>query len=172
VGVIFLKRAFTEKGMEEVAMEPDRKKGHFTFRTTAVLLMVSAAFELLSLTAEEPLFGEIRSGISVGMYHLAYAVLFTALGVGLWRARKWGYTLVFVAAALTTLDKLQFFMNQQAMEGFIKQQMSGYEEALQLQGVDSAFFMQTIVLMNIIVVLCWWGFTLYTYWRRDYFKSP
>lgn len=149
----------------------DRKKGHFTFRTTAVLLMVSAAFELLSLSAEEPLFGEIRSGIGVGMYHLVYVALFTALGVGLWRARKWGYTLVFVTAALSTLDKLQFVMNQQAMEGFIKQQMSGYEEALQLQGVDSALFMQTIVLMNIIVVLCWWGFALYTYWRRDYFKS-
>ena len=63
-------------------MEPDRKKGHFTFRTTAVLLMVSAAFELLSITAEEPLFGEIRSGVSVGIYHLVYAALFIALGIG------------------------------------------------------------------------------------------
>ncbi len=25
-------------------MEPGRKKGHFTFRTTAVLLMITAAF--------------------------------------------------------------------------------------------------------------------------------
>lgn len=152
-------------------MEPGRKKGHFTFRTTAVLLMVSAAFELLSLTTEEPLFGEIRSGISVGIYHLVYAALFVALGVGLWRARKWGYTLVFVTAALYTLDKLQFVMNQQVMEGFIKQQMSGYEEVLQSQGVDSALFMQVIALTSIIIVLCWWGFALYTYQRRDYFKN-
>ena len=152
-------------------MEPDRKKGHFTFRTTALLLMVSAAFELLSLTAEEPLFGEIRSGIGVGIYHLAYAVLFTALGVGLWRARKWGYTLVFVTTAVYTLDKLQFILSRQAMENFIVQQMSGYEEVLQSQGFDSALFMQAIVLTNIIIVLCWWGFALYTYWRRDYFKS-
>ena len=153
-------------------MEPGRKKGHFTFRTTAVLLMVSAAFELLSLTAEAPLFGEIRSGIGVGIYHLAYAVLFTALGVGLWRARKWGYTLVFVTTAVYTLDKLQFILSRQAMENFIVQQMSGYEEALRSQGVDSALIMQAIVLTNIIIVLCWWGFALYTYWRRDYFKSP
>ena len=152
-------------------MEPGRKKGHFTFRTTAVLLMVSAAFELLSLTAEEPLFGEIRSGIGVGIYHLVYAALFVALGVGLWRARKWGYTLVFVTVALYTLDKLQFVMNQQVMEGFIKQQMSGYEEVLRSQGVDSALFMQAIVLTSIVIVLCWWGFALYTYWRRDYFKN-
>jgi len=152
-------------------MEPGRKKGHFTFRTTAVLLMVSAAFELLSLTTEEPLFGEIRSGISVGIYHLMYAVLFAALGVGLWRARKWGYTLVFVTATLYTLDKLQFILSRQAMENFIVQQMSGYEEALRSQGVDSALIMQAIVLTNIIIVLCWWGFALYTYWRRDYFRS-
>jgi len=153
-------------------MEPGRKKGHFTFRTTAVLFMISAAFEILSITAEEPLFGEIRNGISVAIYHLVYAILFAALGIGLWRARKWGYTLVFVTTALYTLDKLQFIMNQQVMENFIRQQMSGYEQALQSQGVDSGLIMQAIMLTSIIIVLCWWGFALYTYWRRDYFKSP
>ena len=76
-----------------------------------------------------------------------------------------------MTAALYTLDKQLFVMNQQVMEDFIKQQMSGYEAVLQLQGVNSALFMQAIVLTNIIVVLCWWGFALYTYWRRDYFKS-
>ena len=152
-------------------MEPGRKKGHFTFRTTAALLMVSAVFELLSLTAAEPLFGEIRSGIGVGIYHLVYAVLFAALGVGLWRAREWGYTLVFVTATLYTLDKLQFILNRQVLENFIAQQLSGYEEVLQSQGIDSALFMQAIVLSSIAIVLCWWGFALYTYWRRDYFKN-
>jgi hypothetical protein len=49
--------------------------------------------------------------------------------------------------------------------------MSGYEETLRSQGVDSAHIMQAIML-DIIIVLCWWGFALYTYWRRDYFKSP
>jgi len=47
-------------------MATDRKKGHFTFRTAAVLLMASAAWELLSITSEVPLFGEIRGGISAG----------------------------------------------------------------------------------------------------------
>ncbi len=152
-------------------MELHGKKGHFTFRATAVLLMASAVFEFISITAEEPLFGEIRSGIGVGIYHLVYAVLFVALGVGLWLARKWGYTLVFVTAALYTLDKLQFFMNQQAMENFIKQQMSGYESTLQAQGIDSMLIMQTMALTSVVIVFCWWGFALYAYWRRDYFKN-
>lgn len=152
-------------------MELHGKKGHFTFRATAVLLIASAVFELFSITAEEPLFGEIRSGLSVGIYHVFYAVLFAALGAGLWNAKKWGYTLVFVTTAVYTLDKLQFILNRQAMENFIAQQMSGYEEILQSQGFDSALFMQAIVLTSIVIVLCWWGFALYTYWRRDYFKS-
>lgn len=152
-------------------MELHGKKGHFTFRATAVLLMASAVFELISITAEEPLFGEIKSGLSVGVYHVFYAALFAALGVGLWSAKKWGYALVFVTAAVYTVDKLQLILNRQAMDDFIKQQMSGYEEVLQSQGVDSALFMQAIVLTSIVVVLCWWGFALYTYWRRDYFKN-
>jgi hypothetical protein len=157
--------------MGEDMMEPGRKKGHFTFRTTAVLLIASAVFELFSITAEEPLFGEIRSGLSVGIYHVFYAALFAALGVGLWRARKWGYTLVFVTAALYALDKLQFFMNQEAMERFIKQQMSGNESALQAQGIDSMLIMQAMALTSVVIVFCWWGFALYTYWRRDYFNN-
>jgi hypothetical protein len=157
--------------MEGVMMEPGRKKGYFTFRTTAVLLMASAVFELISITAEEPLFGEIRSGLSIGIYHVFYAALFAALGVGLWSAKKWGYALVFVTTAVYTLDKVQFILSQQVMENFIALQMRGYEEALQSQGVNSAFFMRAIVLTNIIIVICWWGFALYAYWRRDYFKS-
>ena len=152
-------------------MELDRKKGHFTFRTTAVLLIASAVFELFSITAEEPLFGEIRSGLSVGIYHIFYATLFAALGVGLWSAKKWGYTLVFVTAVVYTLDKLQLILNRQVMDNFIKQQMNGYEEALQSQGVDSALILRTSVLTSIVIVICWWGFALYTYWRRDYFKN-
>jgi multisubunit Na+/H+ antiporter MnhC subunit len=152
-------------------MESDRKKGHFTFRTTAVLLIASAVFEFFSITAEELLFGEIRSGLSVGVYHIFYAALFTGLGIGLWAAKKWGYTLVFVTAVVYSLDKLQLILNQQAMENFIAQQVGGYEEALRSQGVDSALIMQAIMLTSIIIVLCWWGFALYTYWRRDYFKS-
>ena len=150
-------------------METGRKKGQFTFRTAAVLLMISAALELLTLTSEVPVFGEIRGGASAGIYHLVYAALFLGLGVGLWSAKKWGYALVFVTTALYTLDKLQLVLGRQALEVFIKAQMGGFESQLQSQGVDVNLIMQAIVLMAIVVVLCWWGFALYTWWRRDYF---
>lgn len=152
-------------------METNRKKGHFTFRTAAVLLLASAVLELLSMTSEIPLFGEIRGGVSAGIYHVAYVVLFLALGAGLWSARQWGYTLVFVTTAVYTVDKLQLVLGRQALEAFVKIQMAGVESQLQSQGIDASLILQAIVWMAIVVVLCWWGFALYTWRRRDYFRD-
>lgn len=152
-------------------MTTERKKGHFTFRTAAVLLMASAVLELFTITSEVPLFGEIRGGISAGIYHLVYAALFLVLGIGLWSARKWGYTLVFVTTVIYTLDKLQLVLGHQALEAYVRTQMTGLESQLQSQGIDEALITQAIVLMAIVVVLCWWGFALYTWWRRDYFQG-
>lgn len=152
-------------------MESNPKKGRFTFRTSAVLFVLSAAFELLSLTAEVPLFGEIRGGVSVGIYHVVYAALFLALGIGLWSGKHWGYPLVLAATALYTLDKLQLLLSQQALSAFVTAQMGGFEHELQAQGITEELILQAIVLMSIVVILCWWGFALYTYWRRDYFDK-
>ena len=152
-------------------MEPTGKKGTFTFRTAAVLFVLSAIFELFSVTSEVPLFGAIRGGLSANVYHIVYIMLFLALGVGLWEAKKWGYMLVFVTTALYTLDKLQFMLSSQAVEAFITTQMGGYESELQAQGISAGLIMEAIVLMSIVVILCWWGFAWYTYVRRDYFQA-
>ena len=157
--------------MEIDEMEPTRKKGTFTFRTAAVLFVLSAVFELLSVTAQVPLFGAIRGGLSADAYHIIYVLLFLTLGVGLWGAKKWGYTLVFVTTALYTLDKLQFMLSGQAVEAFITTQMGGYESELQAQGIDAGLILEMLILMNVVVVLCWWGFAWYTYIRRDYFSA-
>ncbi|MCR4301993.1 MAG: hypothetical protein NUV51_10315 [Sulfuricaulis sp.] len=152
-------------------MASERKKGHFTFRTCAVLFMASAALELLSITSEVPLFGVIRGGISAGIYHAVYTALFLGLGIGLWSAAKWGYTLVFVTTAIYTLDKVQLVLSQEALKDFVKVQVAGLESQLQMQGITVGLILQAIVLMAVVVILCWWGFALYTYWRRDYFRK-
>ncbi|MDH3563935.1 MAG: hypothetical protein OEN49_11190 [Gammaproteobacteria bacterium] len=152
-------------------MTSERKKGHFTFRTCAVLFMASAVLELLSITSEAPLFGAIRDGITAGIYHLFYVALFLALGIGLWSATRWGYTLVYVTTAVYTLDKLQLVLSREALQEFVKIQMIGFESQLQMQGINEALIVQAIAMMAAVVILCWWGFALYTYWRRDYFKK-
>lgn len=152
-------------------MTVEKKKGQFTFRTAAVLFFLSALFEILSAGSETLLFGAIRGGVVAGIYHVVYVALFAALGVGLWGGKRWGYPLVFATTAVYTLDKLQFVLSRDALETLVTNQLAGYENELQLQGLDTALIMQAIVLMSVTVVLCWWGFALYTYLRRDYFKS-
>jgi hypothetical protein len=164
--------------MEDATMESDRKKGHFTFRTTAVLFVISALFELIVLTSETPLLGEMRGGMTAIIYHVIYLVLYAALGVGLWSAKKWGYTIVFVTTIIETLDGLQFLLDQKTFQAYVEsveKQISLYEGELQSAGIDKALLMQSILqsieLVCVVGLLCWWGFALYTYWRRDYFKS-
>lgn len=151
-------------------METVRKKGHFTFRTAAVLLMASAALEMLSITSEVPLLGEIRGGVSAGIYHGVYAVLFLGMGVGLWGATKWGYLLVFITTAVYTLDKAMLLLSQKAMETSAMQLQGALEQLI--PGVPYELLLQANMLKVSLFILGWWGFTLYTYWRRDYFKSP
>jgi len=151
-------------------MESERKKGHLTFRITAALFILSAVFEIGSIGTETALFGAIHAGIIAIIYHLIYLALFTALGFGLWNAKKWGYTLVFVTTVLYTLDKVQFLLSQKVIQELVRQSIAGYENALQLQGITEALLMQSIVLMTVAMMVGWWGFALYTYWRRDYFK--
>lgn len=69
------------------------------------------------------------------------------------------------------LDKLQLVLGRQALDTFIKAQFAGYESQLQSQGMDTGLVAQAVVLMSVVVVLSWWGFALYTWWRRDYFKN-
>ena len=172
IDIGLLKSTFiTTKKDGGCAVESSPRKGRFTFRASAVLFVLSAAFELLSLTAEVPLFGEIRGGLGAGAYHLVYAGLFLALGIGLWDGKPWGYQLVFVTTALYTLDKLQLLLSEQTLNAFVKAQMGGFEPELQTQGITEDLILQAIVLMSIVVILCWWGFAFYVYWRREYFNK-
>ena len=63
--------------------KPSRHKGHFTFRTAAVLFALSALFEIVGITQLVPLFGEFRGGTAALGYHLLYALLFLVLAIGL-----------------------------------------------------------------------------------------
>jgi len=152
-------------------MPADRKKGQFAFRTAAVLFVLSALFEILSIGSETLLFGAFQGGVIAGIYHLVYVALFLALGVGLWSGKSWGYPLVFATTIIYTLDKLQILFGQQVLESLIAGQMAGYESELQAQGIDAALLLQAVILMSVVVILCWWGFAWYTYIRRDYFQT-
>lgn len=146
-----------------------RHKGHFTFRTAAVLFLLSALLELAGLAMPVPLFGELHTGVVATVYHLVYAVLFVVLGAGLWTGKRWGYYAIFAGSALYTLDKLQFLASGKATEDFLRAQFHGQEELLRAVGPDMV--MTSLTLVTLSFVVGWWVFAGYAYFRRIYFSG-
>jgi hypothetical protein len=142
-------------------------KGKITFRIAAVFFLLSALLEIFSITSQVPLFGALRGGVSAAIYHLIYFLLFLGLGIGLWRAKPWGYGLVFAGTLLYTLDKVLYLLYRDSMKVWLRKQFSGYEEMLQF--IDIGLILQMVILLMLLFVAGWWGFAVYTYWRREYF---
>lgn len=145
-----------------------RRKGHFTFRTAAVLFALSALLELTGMDLPAPLFGEFRGGTVALVYHLIYVLLFLALAVGLWTAKPWGHHAIFIGGVLYTLDKLQFLMSENLTQESVNMIFRGQEQLLQAVGADMVLLSLTLVVFSFI--LGWWGFAYYAYLRRSYFR--
>ena len=147
-----------------------RIKGKLNFQIAGVLFVLSALLELFSINSRVPLFGNIRGGMIAATYHLIYAVLFFPLGYGLYRARSWAYTLVFVATALYTLDRLVYVLDRKALEIYLVTLLNKYGVAIGIP--ETGFILKVILLATVLIVACWWGFAGYTYLRREYFHQP
>jgi hypothetical protein len=144
-------------------------KGAFTIRTAGLFFVVSAIFELMCVTTEIPLFGAIRGGAIAALYHVVYATLFLALGAGLLTRRRWGYRLVFAGTLYYTLDKFLYLLDRETMELQLMGQLERYREISEL--IDRDAILQMAVLATVLFTLCWWGFALYIYLRRGYFRA-
>lgn len=148
----------------------ERLKGRFTIRTAGIVFFISAAIEAVSLTSSVPLLGAVRSGYTAAGYHLIYAGLFLAIGVGLWVPKKWGIKAAFCGALFYSADKFLFLLDRAAMESYLLQIIADPSEIFQVIGMQSLF--QIITLMYILFILGWWGFVGYLYLRRQYFTIP
>jgi len=147
-----------------------RIKGKFTFQTAGVLFFLSALLELFSIHSRVPLFGNVQSGMIAATYHLIYIVLFSALGFGLFKARPWGYRLVFAATAFYTLDRLVYVLDRKALEAYLATLLNKY--GVTAGTLETGSILKVVMLAGIISAACWWGFAGYTYLRRQYFKRP
>jgi hypothetical protein len=145
----------------------DVPKGRFTFRFAAVCFGLSAAWELLSLQDAVPLFGQVVGGTGAAVYHVVYTALFAGLAIGLWAGSRSGYYVLLTTAILYTVDRLQLLFVGDTLATQIRQQLARSEELLQLVSVD--YLLQVMTIAIIVIVLCWWGFVGYAYYRRDYF---
>jgi hypothetical protein len=142
-------------------------KGKFTFKSAGVIFLLSAITEIFSLTSEVLLFGGVHGGMAAVVYHLVYVSLFFFLGIGLWQGKLWGYKLVFFGSIFYTLDRAQYLIDRKAVEALLVHQLGSYKEIW--EQMDKGLIIQAINAMILLGIVCWWGFALYAYMRRDYF---
>jgi hypothetical protein len=141
------------------------RKGNLTIRVAGACFVASGVWELFCLDNEVPLFGAARAGSVAVAYHLAYVALFAVMGVGLLIGRYWGYRAVLAGTLLYTLDKVFLLLDRRAMEAYLTEQLKGNLDVLDF--VDQDSLLQLIVVFNLLLVACWWGFALYVHLRRD-----
>lgn len=149
-------------------MKP-RIKGKFTFQSAGVLFVLSALLELFSIDSRIPLFGNVQGGIIAAVYHLIYVVLFFLLGFGLFKARPWGYRLIFAATALYTLDRMVYVLDQKALKTYLAALLGKYGVTVGV--VETEFVLKAVMIAAVITVVSWWGFAGYAYLRRQYFQQ-
>ena len=145
------------------------RKSNLTIRTAGIFFLVSAIFEGLSWTSGIPLFGAIRGGAIAVVYHLLYFGLFLAMGIGLWAARPWGYRVMFIGTIIYSLDKVIYLLDRQARDAATREMLAGYGGMLDM--VDPGSMQQIMTLFTMLMVVSWWGFLLYLYFRHNYFET-
>ena len=145
-------------------------RGRFTIRSAGALFLLSAAYEIWSISSSIPLFGAIRSGALATAYHLLFIVLFLTIGIGLLLPRQWGYKAAFAGAIFSTLDKVLFLLDRKSIDTYLFQQLgANYSSIMQAMGMNTIY--QVIILTTLMFIASWWGFVLYLYIRKDYFYS-
>lgn len=148
---------------------PIQRKGSFTFKVSGCFYLVSGLLSLISLTSDVPLFGAMRSGSVALLYNLFYVMFFLGIGVGLVVGRTWGYRLFWAGTVVYSLDGLAFLLNKNTRDAYLA--ASGLTRDVGTL-VDLNMFDQGVFMASVISLVSWWGFAIFVYWRRDYFRPP
>ncbi len=155
------------RSIAAVARAP-RCKGTFTMKSSGVFFIISGLFMLLSLTSAVPLFGAMRGGLIALVYNLLFLSLFLGMGYGLLQGQSWGYRVIMAGTAAYTLDRLLLLIDKPARAAYLN--AGGVLD--QVEGlIDTSMFDQAYVIMLLVSMVCWWGFAVFVYLRRDYFQA-
>ena len=148
------------------ASEDKTPKGTTTIRLAGVFFVAGGLFELTSLTASAPLFGDMRSGPWVVLYHLIYSMFYISAGLALWRAYAWTLKFMVGLASFITLDKVIYLFDDAARTA----EMKPVRDLVGSIADDGVLFQVTLgaVILSLVGM---WGFVLYLYFRREYFSG-
>lgn len=115
------------------------------------------------------MFGALRGGTTAVIYHLIFIVGFLAIGIGLLTGKRWGYFVVFGGTVFYTLDRVLYMLDGKARDTYVMKQLSAYADFMDL--IDKSSLDRLMVIVAMTSMVCWWGFALYIYMRREYFRS-
>ena len=144
-------------------------KGRATIRTSGVLFLVSAVFEIMDYNSAVALFGGVRAGVVALIYHFVFAALYGLSGIGMWTSKPWGYSAFMATTAVYTIDKVQLMVFPQAFYDYVLQQLTVTREIVGL--IPKEQLVQYFMIAYAALLLCWWGFALYIHMRRQYFQE-
>ncbi|MFH0944995.1 MAG: hypothetical protein V2A76_07335 [Planctomycetota bacterium] len=140
-------------------------KGSFFFRSSGLLFVFSAAFELISITDPVPLLGAMREGFLALLYHGLFVATFLVIGVGLWRAYRWGYRAVLAGSAVYTADKLLYLFDDAAQQADVSNPFASQLEKL----LGPGFLEGLAKLVAVGTLLGFWLFVFMVHRRRAEF---
>ncbi len=144
-------------------------KGRATIRFAAVLLTASAVFEIMDASSAVALLGGVRTGAAAAAYHFVFSALYLSSGIGMWKAKPWGYSAFMATTAVYTIDKVQLISFRDALYDHIFQQLTATRDLAAMIPKHQLTLYFTIG--YVFLMLCWWGFALYVHMRRHYFHE-
>lgn len=144
------------------------RKGTLTIALTGWCFIFAAMFQLISRSSDVVIFEAVQTGAVAMAYHLFYAGLYSACGVGLIVRRTWGYYVVMLTTAVYSLENLIFLLDTKTRTLYIEQDLGG----AQLQSLFGKDFLDsTVIWPTWISLISWWGFVVYLYFRRSSFSN-
>lgn len=144
-----------------------QRKGKATIRLAGAFFILSAAYELATVTSQVPLAGEMRSGAWALIYHMVFAAAFAATGAGLLVGKPWGFWTTMGVTALYTLERAAFLVDGRAKDAYVRASMG---DLTAYRDIIDPELVRTMLNLNVaLFIACWWGFALYIYVRRAYF---
>jgi hypothetical protein len=154
-----------------------RPKGAMTLRLAGACFLVTAAYEVYSMTGAVPLAGALRTGLIAVTYHLIFTAAYVAMGLGLLMLRPWGLPVLLAGTGLYTVDRLALLLDKAGLLASIGQSTSELQGLLLgTDGMGSLIDTDTIVhatrLETGVLLACWWAFALYALKKRRLFNPP
>ncbi|MGA9652286.1 MAG: hypothetical protein WBV96_00105 [Polyangia bacterium] len=154
-----------------------RRKGAINLRLAGVFFLITAAYEVYSITGAVPLAGAVRTGLIAVTYHLVFTAAYVAMGLGLLMLRPWGFPVLLAGTGLYTIDRLAFLLDRAGILASVSQANSELQGLIfGPEGMGSLMDSDTIVhatrMETVVLLGCWWAFAFYAVGKRRLFDPP